>query len=87
MGEPVYRRLGYRRGDFPNAETIGERTVTLPLFTQMREADTVIVLETNYGGHTRVVGISHRETVRSLMSCCEPVPGALAGLTREPNGA
>jgi len=32
----AFRRLGYREGDFPNAETIGARTVTLPLFTQMR---------------------------------------------------
>ena len=35
----VFRRLGYRAGDFPNAETVGARTVTLPLFTQMKEAD------------------------------------------------
>lgn len=35
----AYRRLGYRERDFPNAETIGERTVTLPLFTQMKDAD------------------------------------------------
>jgi hypothetical protein len=35
----AFRRLGYRAGDFPNAETIGARTVTLPLFTQMKEAD------------------------------------------------
>jgi dTDP-4-amino-4,6-dideoxygalactose transaminase len=41
----AYRRLGYHRGDFPNAETIGERTVTLPLFTQMREADVERVCE------------------------------------------
>jgi dTDP-4-amino-4,6-dideoxygalactose transaminase len=35
----AYRRLGYHEGDFPNAELIGERTVTLPLFTQMQDAD------------------------------------------------
>jgi dTDP-4-amino-4,6-dideoxygalactose transaminase len=35
----AFRRLSYREGDFPNAETIGERTVTLPLFTQMQDSD------------------------------------------------
>jgi dTDP-4-amino-4,6-dideoxygalactose transaminase len=35
----AYRRLGYRQGDFPNAETIGARTLTLPLFSQMQNLD------------------------------------------------
>lgn len=35
----VYRRLGNKPGDFPNAESIGERTVTLPLFPAMRMSD------------------------------------------------
>ncbi len=33
------RRLGYRPGQFPNAERIGRETVTLPLFADMRETD------------------------------------------------
>ena len=41
----AYRRLGYREGDFPNAETIGARTVTLPLFTRMQDADVDRVCE------------------------------------------
>ena len=35
----LYRRLGYREGNFPNAERIGEQTITLPLFPGMTEQD------------------------------------------------
>lgn len=35
----MFRAMGYARGDFPVAEDIGERTVTLPLFPAMTEAD------------------------------------------------
>jgi len=35
----LYRRMGYRDGDFPNAERIGAQTLTLPLFPAMSEAD------------------------------------------------
>ncbi len=34
-----YRQYGYKPGDFPNAERIGEQTVTLPLFPGMEERD------------------------------------------------
>ena len=34
-----YRSLGYREGDFPNAERVGRETVTLPLFPAMTEDD------------------------------------------------
>ena len=34
-----YRALGYRDGQFPNAERIGRETVTLPLFPAMQLAD------------------------------------------------
>lgn len=34
-----YRRFGYAEGSFPNAERIGRDTLTLPLFTSMRQAD------------------------------------------------
>ena len=37
---PYYREhYGFRPGDFPNAESIGERIVSLPLFPGMRDAD------------------------------------------------
>ena len=35
----AYRALGYREGQFPNAERIGRETVTLPLFPAMRPGD------------------------------------------------
>lgn len=41
----VYRKLGYREGDFPNAERIGRETVTLPLFPAMELADVERVCE------------------------------------------
>jgi dTDP-4-amino-4,6-dideoxygalactose transaminase len=35
----LYRQLGFNDGDFPVAEDIGRRTVTLPLFPAMTDAD------------------------------------------------
>jgi dTDP-4-amino-4,6-dideoxygalactose transaminase len=37
---PYYRdQYGFKRGDFPNAETISDRIVSLPLFPAMTDAD------------------------------------------------
>lgn len=35
----LYRQMGYQRGDFPFAEDIGDRTITLPLFPAMQDSD------------------------------------------------
>ncbi len=35
----LYRAQGWKPGDFPHAERVGARTVTLPLFPAMAEAD------------------------------------------------
>lgn len=39
-------KFGYRRGDFPNAEWIGERTVSLPLSPKLTERDIRDVIKT-----------------------------------------
>ncbi len=36
---PFYRKLGYKKGDFPNAEYIGERTISLPLYPKLTDED------------------------------------------------
>ncbi|MDE2261008.1 MAG: DegT/DnrJ/EryC1/StrS aminotransferase family protein [Gammaproteobacteria bacterium] len=41
----AYRALGYREGQFPNAERIGRETVTLPLFPAMEPSDVDRVVE------------------------------------------
>jgi len=35
----LYRGLGFRAGQFPQAEDVGARTVTLPLFPAMNDTD------------------------------------------------
>jgi dTDP-4-amino-4,6-dideoxygalactose transaminase len=35
----LYRRLGWRAGDFPHAEYVGRNILTLPLFPAMRDED------------------------------------------------
>jgi dTDP-4-amino-4,6-dideoxygalactose transaminase len=41
----AYRGIGYREGQFPNAEQIGRETVTLPLFPAMELSDVDRVVE------------------------------------------
>jgi len=41
----LYRRLGWKDGDFPHAEYAGRNTLTLPLFPTMTDADVDRVVE------------------------------------------
>ncbi|MEI7551448.1 MAG: DegT/DnrJ/EryC1/StrS aminotransferase family protein [Verrucomicrobiota bacterium] len=41
----LYRRLGWKDGDFPHAEYVGRNTLTLPLFPAMSRADVVRVVD------------------------------------------
>ena len=41
----LYRSLGYKEGDFPHAEDVGRRTITLPLFPAMADEDVDRVCE------------------------------------------
>jgi perosamine synthetase len=43
---PYYGRFGWKRGDFPVAETAYDRMITLPLFPAMSDADVAFVIET-----------------------------------------
>jgi dTDP-4-amino-4,6-dideoxygalactose transaminase len=40
----LFRQLGHRPGEFPHAERIGERTVSLPMFPAMADGDVDRVL-------------------------------------------
>ncbi len=42
----IYRKLGWKPGDFPHAEYAGRNILTLPLFPGMTHADAVRVVET-----------------------------------------
>ena len=42
----LYRRRGFRPGDFPIAEYVGRNILTLPLFPAMRDEDVTRVVET-----------------------------------------
>ena len=44
--QPAYRDLGFRRGDFPIAETLQRRIVSLPLYPHMSDDQLYHVIET-----------------------------------------
>jgi len=42
---PFYRKLGFKVGDFPNAENFYQNAITLPLFPQLQVADQELIIE------------------------------------------
>ena len=43
--EPYYRKkYGFKKGDFPNAEHIAERTISIPIFPGMEDHDVADVV-------------------------------------------
>jgi dTDP-4-amino-4,6-dideoxygalactose transaminase len=52
----LYRRMGWKDGDFPNAEHAGRSILTLPLFPAMARSDVARVvraLATTLRGHAK----------------------------------
>ena len=41
----LYRKLGFKEGDFPHAERVGRETITLPLFPGMADTDVARVCQ------------------------------------------
>ncbi len=49
LHEYYRRRFGYKRGDYPNAEYIGERTVSLPLSAKLSQSEVAKIIKTVRG--------------------------------------
>jgi len=53
--QPFYReRFGYKPGDFPVTEKVGERTFALPFYNRLSEADQDVVVEAVKSALTRI---------------------------------
>lgn len=37
--QPYYKSMGFKAGDFPNAETYYDRAISLPLYVGLTESD------------------------------------------------
>ena len=44
--QKAYAHLGYRKGNFPNAEYLAEHCVSLPMYAELTDADVDYVIET-----------------------------------------
>ena len=41
---PYYRQLGYRQGDFPEAETFSKEVISLPLYPSLTSKDVIKII-------------------------------------------
>jgi len=44
--QPFYRSLGFREGDYPNAEEYYSKAITLPLHPSLTENDIIFISDT-----------------------------------------
>ena len=71
----LFAARGWREGDFPNAEAIGDATVSLPLFASMRDGDVDRVCD----ALADVLGASPREPARAGGAHAAPAGAARTG--------
>lgn len=43
--QPVYKNLGYKKGDFPITETLAKKTISLPMFPEIKDEEIEYVCE------------------------------------------
>ena len=44
--QPAYKDLGYKRGDFPVTEDLAEKTISLPIFPEIKDSEIEYVCKT-----------------------------------------
>lgn len=44
--QPAYQHLGYKKGDFPNSETLSQQILSLPMYPVISEEQINLVVET-----------------------------------------
>ncbi len=43
--QQVFENLGYKKGDMPNAEYLGDHGVAIPMFPEMTDSERQVVIE------------------------------------------
>ena len=44
--QPYYQNLGFKKGDFPEAESYYQEAISIPLFAQLTDEDQNTVIQT-----------------------------------------